>query len=244
MSGDADWFEVAFGELYPVIYAHRSEEQAAEEVAFLARVMGLREGASVLDLACGEGRHQRALQDLGLNTFGLDYSRALLERHRAHRMQPVVRGDMRRLPFGDGVFDHVTQLFTAFGYFATDEEDQGVLREVQRILRPRGTHALDFLDVDHVVANLVPHSQREAGSYLVDERRRIEDGRVIKTVSVRSKSGEERLRYDERVRLYDRATLTAMMERSGLRVIEVYGEFADVPAGKGKRCLLIAERAA
>jgi ubiquinone/menaquinone biosynthesis C-methylase UbiE len=43
---------------------------------------------------------------------------------------------MRELPWEDEVFDAVINIWSAFGYFDTQAEDERVLAEIARVLRP------------------------------------------------------------------------------------------------------------
>ncbi|MBM3290520.1 MAG: class I SAM-dependent methyltransferase, partial [Candidatus Hydrogenedentes bacterium] len=106
---DPEWYEHAFGDLYPVVYAHRSVEAAAPEAAFAAEALGLRSGEWLLDLCCGSGRHLAHLSGITPRAVGLDYSRALLRLGRAQlgAAMRAVRGDMRAVPFVNA-FDAVT----------------------------------------------------------------------------------------------------------------------------------------
>ena len=56
------------------------------------------------------------------------------------------QGDMRELPWPDGSFDAVLNLWTAFGYFETQDEDERVLAEVARVLAPGGVFVLDTVN--------------------------------------------------------------------------------------------------
>ena len=55
----AEWFKIAFGELYPLVYAHRDVAEAARVAHLLAPIVGL--SRPVLDVACGDGRYMSAL---------------------------------------------------------------------------------------------------------------------------------------------------------------------------------------
>src|SRR3954452_12812763 len=64
----------------------------------------------VLDVGCGEGRLARAL-DRSVQWIGVDSSPAQLE-HCPYR--PLVRADMRKLPFRDGSVAEVTHLWCLY----------------------------------------------------------------------------------------------------------------------------------
>nr|MBA3346785.1 class I SAM-dependent methyltransferase [Gemmatimonadales bacterium] len=67
-----EWFEEWFGEEYLQLYPHRDDAEAERVVALIAGVVGLRPGCRVLDVACGAGRHARALRRAGARCVGLD----------------------------------------------------------------------------------------------------------------------------------------------------------------------------
>src|SRR5207248_726507 len=124
---EADWFEEWFGEDYLHIYQHRDETEAERAIELIATNLAGRRIDTVLDLACGAGRHTRVLRERWW-TVGLDLSMSLLKLARKESDDaPYVRADMRELPFGDSSFDLVVNLFTSFGYFDDDSEHVRVL---------------------------------------------------------------------------------------------------------------------
>jgi SAM-dependent methyltransferase len=228
---DRAWYEEAFGSHYLEVYAHRTDEAAGAEAAFAGKILGLGPGSRVLDLACGAGRHSRALSSLGIDVTGMDLSPELLE-SAGSRTDPeqegprYVRGDMRHLPFADS-FDAVCQFFTSFGYFEDPREDEAVLREVARVLLPGGRFLFDYLNRNEVVRTLTPESVTEAGDLTIRARRRVSpDGRrVLKDVLVR-RGGDRISEYTESVRLYDPEELGEMMMGAGLHPTRRYGDLA------------------
>ncbi|HEX3213864.1 MAG TPA: class I SAM-dependent methyltransferase, partial [Actinomycetota bacterium] len=116
-------------------------ERTAAEVNGVVGQLGLAPGARLLDLCCGPGRHAVPLAQLGYRVTGLDLSRPLLARAAAAaagQRVGLVAADMRRLPFADGSFDAVLNLFNAFGYLEDEAQDELVLAEVARVLAPGG----------------------------------------------------------------------------------------------------------
>lgn len=104
--------------------------------------LGLRDGARVLDLGCGRGRHLHALAVReGVFAVGADLSLAdMAEARRAWReLLPgapltLSLADAHRLPFEDDAFDAVI----CSEVLEHVEDWEGVLSEIARIVRPGG----------------------------------------------------------------------------------------------------------
>lgn len=231
------WFETAFRRDYLDLYYRRDDAAAKAEAAFAARALGLPPGSRVLDVACGTGRHARALAALGHRVVGADLSRELLAAASEVRR---VRADMRALPFVDA-FDAATSFFTSFGYF-DDAGNLRTLRSIAASLRRRGVFLLDFLNAVAVQAKLVPESVEERGGKRFRVRRWIEAGRVRKEVVVEG-DGDPRV-YVEDVRLYLPHDLERLARAAGLSPVALYGDFdgrdytTDAP-----RCILVSRKA-
>src|SRR5215212_7654483 len=108
------WYQEWFGEEYLELYSHRDEQEARQQVAFFREQCGPADG-SVLDHACGTGRHMQELQSLGYHAVGCDLSFILLRTGLIeYGSMPVARADMRHLPFCDAVFGGLVNFFTSF----------------------------------------------------------------------------------------------------------------------------------
>jgi SAM-dependent methyltransferase len=235
-----EWFEQWFGEEYLHVYPHRDDEDAQRLVELLEREGVAGAGERVLDLACGPGRHVAELSRRGARVVGLDLSRALLFAARRRGAGPLVRGDMRRLPFRGAAFDVVLNLFTSFGYFASDGEHEMVVREVARVLRSGGRFVLDFLNAPAVRAGLVPRDESRNGrGSVVQERRISDDGRfVIKSIHV----SDDSRTFTERVRLFERADLESLLVAQGIRVEGASGDYHGSPYGPASPRLILLGR--
>lgn len=225
--GDDAWFRRWFGPEYLALYRHRDREEAERGVGLFLRETDAGRGDRVLDLGCGQGRHLAAFRERGLDSTGLDLSRALLRRARETTggRVPLVEADMRAVPMADGSFDAVTSFFTSFGYFATRSEDRRVLREVRRVLRPGGGYLLDFLNADRVRAELVPEEETTVEGKTVVQRRAIREGHVVKRIEIRSGDEEPPKVYHERVRLYEAEELVEMLREASLPVRDRFGDY-------------------
>ena len=235
----ADWFEHWFGEEYLRLYPHRDETDAAEAIELIAAHMEGRPVESVLDLACGAGRHARLLCDRWW-TVGLDLSPALLKVARRESPDaPYVRADMRELPFAAGRFDLAVNLFTSFGYFDDDLEHAQVLNCVGFATKRGGTFVLDFLNAEEVRTNLVARDERVVAGSTVEQFRHISADRkfVEKTIRVRGKE------YLERVRLLSSVELEGMLDAAGFDVVARAGDYRGAPWKEDSpRTILFARR--
>lgn len=115
----------------------------------------------VMDLGCGRGGVVELFwRDVALAT-GLDPDAPSLAEHRAPGM-PVVRGRGENLPFADESFDLVVCLWV----LEHIPQPEMVLREVRRVLRPRGhfvfltPNVLNPLLVVNRLAAALPQLQR------------------------------------------------------------------------------------
>jgi SAM-dependent methyltransferase len=240
-SEEADWFEAWFGEDYLRIYQHRDETEAEHVVDLIARFLEGRDIRSVLDLGCGAGRHSKALCERWW-TVGLDLSAALLKIARREILDaPYVRADMRELPFASGSFDLVVNLFTSFGYFEDDRENERVLVCVCDTLRPGGTLVIDFLNASQVRSDLVPYDERVENGVTIEQTRAIspDDRFVEKTIRLRERGKE----YIERVRLLTPGDLERMLEVAGFAIAARMGDYAGGQWSEASpRTILFASR--
>jgi SAM-dependent methyltransferase len=233
-----EWFEEWFGEEYLQLYPHRDAGDAARLASLVARRVPWVPGLRMLDVGCGPGRHIRAFEEMEARPVGLDLSRSLLARARQVTSAPLVRADMRHLPIRRASFDLVVNLFTSFGYFATDAEHFQAVSEMADALRPGGWLAMDFLNAPAVESNLVTAEFTVLGQTPVRIERHLEQGAVIKTI--RTADGRQ---FVERVRLYHESDLRGMLERAGLRVQSTAGDYdGGLTTPASPRLILFAER--
>jgi demethylmenaquinone methyltransferase/2-methoxy-6-polyprenyl-1,4-benzoquinol methylase len=141
-----------FSRFYDRFVALHSRDPQGMARKFLADQAAVQSGGSVLDVCTGTGTLLSHLQEKvgrdGL-VVGVDFSRGMLNMAYAKtRSLPnvhLVEADAGRLPFRTETFDAVT-CSHAF-YELKGETRDGVLQEVLRILRPKGT----FLMMEHDV---------------------------------------------------------------------------------------------
>jgi len=217
--------------------------ETAEEIAKLRTAFDFfRPGRLTLDLCCGTGRHAAPLGEMQLQLIGYDLSPDLLDRARKRPalVGRIVRGDMRRLPFGTH-FHLVVNLFTSFGYFPTDEENEQVLTEMGRVLVPRGHLVLDHINAARLRAHLIGEDVRRGPGVQITQRRRLSGSRVLKDVTI-ERQGRATLQYQENVRLYDPDEIRSQLESRGFRDVRFAGGFDGRPFAEDSPRMLVVAR--
>jgi SAM-dependent methyltransferase len=232
-----EWFEEWFGEEYLHLYPHRDDADADRIVSLLRRALPWQDGWRVLDVACGAGRHLAALARAGAVPVGFDLSTALLRRARTVTTRPLVRADMRFMPFRPRCMDLTVNLFTSFGYFAGDEEHADALGQMLATVRPGGWFVIDFLNAEHVRASLIPRETARYGGVEVQIQREITADRRFVRKSIQVADGR---RFEERVRLLGAEDLERMITAHGARLVERFGDYAGGPLPGGTRTILVA----
>jgi SAM-dependent methyltransferase len=235
-----EWFQEWFGEEYLRLYPHRDDADAAALVRLIRDNVPWREGMRVLDVGCGPGRHAHALEQAGARVTGLDLSHVLLTHARRAMRGPVVRGDMRALPFRPGCADLTVNLFTSFGYFAEDREHAAVLAGMVATLHPAGWFVIDFLHGPFVVALVESGAPVPPVAGCASITKRLaDDGRYVeKTFHL-----DDGRQFIERVRLFTPQELETMLRAAGLRVRCRFGDYAGGPITSGSpRAILMGDR--
>jgi SAM-dependent methyltransferase len=241
------WWDTYFQELYLRMFdTLPAAEYTAQEVAWLIATLDPRPAARILDLCCGQGRHAVLLARAGYQVTGLDRSAYLLARARQAAAQVGaeanwIRGDMRHLPW-QGEFDICVNLFTSFGYFEEEADNQQVLHQVHAALKPGGSFLLDVSNRDYYLLRLWPQTWRQAGPAVILEETNFDPVtcRLAMTSTWLEGGRSESLSYS--VRYYTVPELQAMLLAAGLVPVAVYGGFDGSKFGLDSQRLIVVAR--
>jgi ubiquinone/menaquinone biosynthesis C-methylase UbiE len=231
MSSPPEWFSEFFEspDSIPLSFFPTPGETDLE-VSALERLLDLRREGRIADLCCGAGRHVLRLIERGHRALGLDLSAMMLtlarqEARRRGVAAPFVRGDARRLPFPDASLDVALNLFNSFGYCETDAENEQVLHEAARVLRPGGQFFLETRNPRfQILFAPVRQEVRAAdGSKLVVAWRYDRETKRLNSTWRRPRI--DRVIYRASIRLYQLEELRGMMHQTGLEETGVFGGY-------------------
>jgi SAM-dependent methyltransferase len=244
------WYEEFFGEDYVRFHLHGGEgldERTPWQCDFLVETLGLQPGARLLDLCCERGRIAVELARRGFAVTGLDLSEYLLLIAQERAAQTGVsvewvQRDMRDLPWTDE-FDAVLNIWTAFGYLETDEEDEKVLHAVARCLKPGGRLVLDLHNREWTALRFQPRNWAEhEGHFILDEQTWDEkQGRILLNRTIIAPDGTRR-QTGFALRIYAPSELARMLTRAGLEWETAYGDYSGAPYTAISRGMLVVAR--
>ncbi|GAB4244724.1 MAG: class I SAM-dependent methyltransferase [Deltaproteobacteria bacterium] len=241
------WFEPIFDKRYPELFGP-IEGDAGQEVREIVRLLSPPPGASVLDLACGRGRHAIPLAHMGFRVTGVDYSEKMLliGKARAEREGVDVewgREDMRTFR-REGAYDLCLSLFSSFGFFS-DAENQRVLDNIGASLKDPGTLLLDLRNAAKGF-NHPEDSEKtlsvSAGHLRMSVRYDRATGRA-RAEHVLTRDDGIRISSTFEMRIYTKGELDSMLRGAGFRVKGFYGSLAGAPLTRiSERMVVVADK--
>lgn len=239
-----EWWQDAFDGKYLKAYADTvTPARTQREIKFLKKILKLKRGMKILDLACGYGRHAIKLAKLGCQVTGLDSSKYFIElaNKNAGKQNVTVKfilGDMRNLAFVNK-FDVILSMFTSFGYFHDESDHALVLRKISRALKPDGRFLIDTNNGAHTLVHMLQEGKydRKTGFLARTRSDKLSNGFIVTAKDefnpetmrwflTRTWSERGKLRsYKTNVRVFSLLELKHLMKENGLSVVKVWGDF-------------------
>ena len=228
---------------YSAMFHEGRWEVAGAEVEGALGLLGIQDGAEVLDFCCGPGRHALELARRGFRVVGVDRTEPYLEvgRQRAGAKGlevTFVQEDVRRFR-QEGRFDAAVSIYTSFGYFKDPSDDRQVLENLYASLRPGGKLLMDMSGKE-VVARLFRDrswTEPEEGVFFLEERRASGGWEWIENRWILIR-GEERYEQQFSVRIYSGVELKALMLAAGFSSVELFGTLEGEPYDQSVRRLV------
>lgn len=235
----SDWFDTNY---YHILYKNRDENEARILIKNLCEFLAIKSNSSLLDLACGKGRHSITLNELGHKVLGVDLSQNSINIAKQYERRGLhfEVHDMRKIIPGLS-FDAIFNLFTSFGYFDSSVENKKVIFSVANMLYDKGIFVIDFLNAQKVVANLVAKEEKtiEGIQFLIE--RIVEGEHVYKKITVIDKN--QTRKYIERVQLLNLSDFEKLLYPE-FKILHTFGNFDlhDFDPNTSDRLIIIAEK--
>ena len=221
MSWFENWFDSTY---YHILYKNRDEKEAEIFIDNLIQHLQILKGSTLIDIACGKGRHATYFNSLGLDVIGLDLSPnsiAVATKKENATLQFAVH-DMREV-FKKNSFDIATNLFTSFGYFEKVEDEQKAINAMASNLKSEGILIIDFMNVKKVIKNLVPKEQKTIDNIVFNITRKVENGHIIKDIEIIE--GDKKQYFQEKVKALTLTDYSEFITTAGLKIFNIFGNY-------------------
>jgi SAM-dependent methyltransferase len=214
------WFDTPY---YHILYKNRNDEEAQAFMDNITHYLNMPENGTILDLACGKGRHSIYLNKLGYQVTGVDLSEnsIAIAQESSNETLQFKTHDMRE-PMNE-TFDAVFNLFTSFGYFETHEDNIKTLKAIKESINEYGFGVIDFFNADFIIENLVAEETKEIDGITFNIKRAVENKKIIKEIRFEDKG--ESFFFTEKVSAFNLADFEAMMEEAGIYLLEIFGDY-------------------
>lgn len=217
------WFDTPY---YHLLYKNRNHKEAKAFVNNLINFLLPEKGASILDVACGKGRHAEQMAELEFHVTGIDLStnsikEATLLQH--DKLEFFVH-DMRK-PFRINEYDFVFNFFTSFGYFDTDEENLNAMSMMSGALKNGGKLVMDYLNASRFSKSLSQKETKEIDGILFETEKKVMGKKIVKTIKIIDEINQLESRYAESVSLLTLDDFQHLAEKTGLKMTAVFGDY-------------------
>ena len=250
--GAVDW-DVLFQVYEFEQFRDVADQLTLNEVSFLEQALSIAEGATILDLACGGGRHALELGRRGYSVEGVELNAVLVQYAAACAYEDASRvrftqSDMREIDYA-AQFDAVLVMNSSLGFF-DDATNREVLKRCAAALIEGGRLVLQCINPYRIESYL---SGFRSGWYA------LAGGYVLREAAFDPQTARLRMNYrfvspqysidtyhpGDSIRLYGFPELAALLRENGLRPIALFGDavLPSVPFEETSQWLVVvAER--
>lgn len=235
-----NWFDTWFNSpYYHLLYKDRDLSEADNFISNLLEQLKPSKHHSFLDIACGKGRHSISINEKGFKVEGIDLSKESIDYANSFSNQRLNFNvhDMRKV-YKKEEFYYVLNLFTSFGYFSSDKENEDTVKAMSANLKKGGQIVIDFMNSKKVISNLVENEEKKVEHILFKINRRVDNGYIIKDINFNDNN--QSYQFTEKVRALTLNNFKELVDKAGLKIINLWGDydFNDFDAIYSKRLIL------
>ena len=242
MKTEKEWFEEWFDSpYYHILYKNRDSSEAETLLNNLISGIPMNAGSKVLDVACGKGRHSIHLNRMGFDVTGFDLSPRSI-RHNLQFENETLQfavHDMRNV-LRSCYFDYAVNLFSSFGYFDQINENQRVFNAVATALKKGGIFIFDYVNVNWAIHHALGDTTEHIDGIEFKISKSVQGNFIEKNILFENEG--KAFDFCERLRIFQPETLTTMINKAGLTVSQIYGDYQLTPfdPDQSKRVIIVA----
>ncbi len=235
-----DWFNSPY---YHLLYSNRDDNEAESFIKKLIDNFSLSSHLQIIDIACGKGRHSKFISSLGYEVTGIDLSEeSILEAKKDETNQlHFAQHDMREV-YKKNFYDIALNLFTSFGYFATEAENQKAVTAMAANLKDGGFLVIDFLNVHKVLAQLPIQEEKNIKNIHFKIDKYLKNNFITKDIYF--KDNETEYNFTEYVKNINLEQFEKYLLAAGMKIEFIFGNYQLQPFDKNDsdRLILISRK--
>lgn len=237
-----NWFDTPY---YHKLYFQRDEKEAENFIARLIGHLNPEQDSTILDVACGRGRHSLTLSNLGFKVTGIDLSEQSIKAAKAYESESLefFQHDMRQ-PFRINYYDYAFNFFTSFGYFGYQREHDAAIRTLASSVHLNGTLVIDYLNVHYIEDRLIHEADIKVDDYNFHITKWMDEKHFYKKIEVEHDLFTEPHIFTEKVAKFSLGDFTDMLAYQGMQIREVFGDYnlGAYHVRKTPRMIMIAKK--
>jgi 2-polyprenyl-3-methyl-5-hydroxy-6-metoxy-1,4-benzoquinol methylase len=223
-----EWFSTWFdSEYYHLLYNNRDEKEAENFIINISNHLNLQAKQTVLDIACGKGRHSITLASLGLDVTGVDLSANSIKhaKQHEHKYLNFYIHDMRRV-LTTNYFDAVFNCFTSFGYFKNLHQNELATHAMVANAKPGGYIIVDFINAykaqQAIGTGVNKVIEREGVNF--ETEKYTSKTHFIKKIKVLP-NNKPALAYEEAVQIIHLEQFVNLFSKNNAELVEHFGDY-------------------
>ncbi|MGB0882418.1 MAG: class I SAM-dependent methyltransferase [Vicingaceae bacterium] len=217
-----DWFDSPF---YHILYKNRDENEAKTFISNLVNHLNPNKSAVFVDVACGKGRHAMYLNSLGHIVDGFDLSENSITQAQLKETDTLhfYTNDIRT-PLKKEHYDFAFNLFTSFGYFDDENDNQKAINAIADSLKSSGTLVLDFMNSNKVINSLVKTELKEIDGINFNIKRSYINQHIIKDINF--EANNKNYHFQEKVKAISLSDFKRYFEKANLSIDCIFGDYS------------------
>ncbi len=235
-----EWFDSPY---YHILYKDRDEAEARNFIKNISTHLSIQKNDKILDVACGKGRHSIYLNLLGYQVEGIDLSKQNIEIAKSSENDKLhfEVHDMRHT-YKKSHFDYAFNMFTSFGYFEEEQDNQRAISAIADSLKTTGVFVLDFLNPYKVINNLVKEEIKEVEGIEFHINRSFDGEHIIKDIKFQDQG--ESFHFQEKVKAIRRLSFLDYFRNANLMPLETFGDYSlnEYKPEQSDRMIFIAKK--
>ena len=241
---NTEWFEYWFDSpFYHILYKNRDDKEAQAFISKLITLLNPNKESLFVDVACGKGRHAMFLNSLGYTVDGFDLSENSITNAQLKETSTLqfFTNDIRE-PLKRNHYDFAFNLFTSFGYFDDENDNQKAINAIAESLNTNGILVLDFMNSIKVIQHLNKQETKEIDTIKFNIKRSFTNGHIVKDINFEAENIQ--YQYQEKVKSISLEAFKNYFLKANLTIDAIFGDYDLNPfeLENSDRLILVARK--